>query len=51
MNAQAMKAALGKALAVLTREQSARWKELIGKPFAGAASLHLRGPSCPPGLR
>ena len=40
-----------RALAVLTREQTAKWQELIGKPFAGAATLRLSGPSCPPGLR
>jgi serine/threonine protein kinase len=42
---QAYKAAMDKALAVLTPEQTARWREMIGEPFAGALTLQpRRGP-------
>jgi serine/threonine protein kinase len=45
---QAHKAAMDKALAVLTEKQKERWREMIGEPFAGALSLHLRrGPPGP----
>ncbi len=37
---------LEKALAVLTPEQKARWRELTGTPFRGDLSHHLH---CPPG--
>jgi serine/threonine protein kinase len=47
---QTYEAAMNKALAVLTKEQTTRWQEMIGKPFPGAHSLQgRRGPG--PGPR
>jgi hypothetical protein len=47
---EAVKAAMTKALAVLTAQQAVRWKEMIGEPFAEAFTIHLPGPLGPPGL-
>jgi hypothetical protein len=47
MDEQALKAAMNKALAVLTEEQRGKWTEMIGEPFEGALMLHPRGPGWP----
>jgi serine/threonine protein kinase len=44
MDEEAQKAAMKKALAVLTEEQAGRWREMIGETFEGALMLHPRGP-------
>jgi hypothetical protein len=51
MSQQVLKAALEKALAVLTEEQAKRWKEMTGEPFEGDIAAPLPGPPCPPGPR
>jgi hypothetical protein len=55
---QALKAAFARALAVLTKEQAARWKAMTGEPFEAAGRLfegpfrvHLPEPPGPPPRR
>ena len=43
-----LRAAMAKALAVLTPEQLAEWKKTIGPPFEGAYELPPPGPPFPP---